>query len=178
MVSSWVAQQLLTLARVDPAVPLTGMKKVDLTHLATTAIAVRVPQTLKKHIDISLAEPSHGTVYGTLDALTILLTNLVDNAINYTPENGSIIVGVTTREDHVVLSVSDSGPGIPVEEREKVLERFYRGQDVTQPGSGLGLSITQRIAELHQARIVMNDSPLGGLLVEVIFPSPSVFQAA
>jgi two-component system, OmpR family, sensor kinase len=173
-----VAQQLLTLARVDPAVPLAGLKKVDLSHLATTVIAELVPSAFKKHIDISLAEPSHGTVYGTSDALTILLTNLVDNAIHYTPENGTVVVGVTTHDEHVILSVSDSGPGIPADEREKVLERFYRGREVTQPGSGLGLSITQRIAELHQARIVMGESTLGGLLVEVIFPSPSVLHPA
>ena len=171
-----VAQQLLTLARLDPAVPLTGLKKVDLTHLASTVIAELVPLALKKHIDISLAEPSHGIVHGTSDALTILLTNLVDNAINYTPESGSIVVGVTSHEDHVILSVADSGPGIPADEREKVLERFYRGRDVTEPGSGLGLSITQRIAELHQARIAMGESSLGGLLVEVIFPAPSALQ--
>ena len=171
-----VAQQLLTLARLDPAVPLTNLKKVDLTHLASTVIAELVPLALKKRIDISLAEPSHGIVHGTSDALTILLTNLVDNAINYTPESGSIVVGVTSHEDHVILSVADSGPGIPADEREKVLERFYRGRDVTEPGSGLGLSITQRIAELHQARIAMGESSLGGLLVEVIFPAPSALQ--
>ncbi len=172
-----VAQQLLTLARVDPAVPLTGLKKVDLSHLATTVIAELVPLALKKSIDISLSEPSHGTVYGTSDALIILLTNLVDNAIHYTPENGSVVVGVNTYDDQVVLSVSDSGPGIPADEREKVLERFYRGREVTQSGSGLGLSITKRIAELHQALIVLGDSSLGGLLVEIIFPAPTVFQS-
>ena len=171
-----VAQQLLTLARLDPAIPLTGLKKVDLTHLASTVIAELVPLALKKHIDISLAEPSHGIVHGTSDALTILLTNLVDNAINYTPEDGSIVVGVTRHEDHIILSVADSGPGIPADEREKVLERFYRGRDVTEPGSGLGLSITQRIAELHQARIVLGESSLGGLLIEVIFPAPTALQ--
>lgn len=171
-----VAQQLLTLARLDPAAPLTGLKKVDLSHLATTVIAELVPLALKKHIDISLAEPCQGSVYGNIDALTVLLNNLVDNAIHYTPENGAVVVGVTTREDHVILSVSDSGPGIPAAERDKVFERFYRGKDVTQPGSGLGLSIAHRITELHQARIVLSDSPMGGLQVDVIFPAPSTFH--
>jgi signal transduction histidine kinase len=115
-------------------------------------------------------------VYGNIDALTVLLNNLVDNAIHYTPENGAVVVGVTTREDHVILSVSDSGPGIPAAERDKVFERFYRGKDVTQPGSGLGLSIAHRITELHQARIVLSDSPMGGLQVDVIFPAPSTFH--
>lgn len=172
-----VAQQLLTLARVDPAAPLTTPKKVDLSHLAATVIADLVPLALKKHIDISLAEPCQGTAYGNIDALTILLTNLVDNAIHYTPENGMVVVGVTSQGGHTVLSVSDNGPGIPALERDRVFERFYRGRDVTQPGSGLGLSIAQRIAELHQARIVMTDSPLGGLQVDVIFPTPSTLPA-
>ena len=80
---------------------------------------------------------------------------------------------VIAQEDHVILRVADSGPGIPAPERDKVLERFYRGRDVTQTGSGLGLSIVNRIAELHQARINLGDSPLGGLQVDVIFPATS-----
>lgn len=173
-----VAQQLLTLARVDPAAPLSSLQKIDLCHLAGTVIRELVPLALKKHIDISLAETCHGTVHGSHDALAILITNLVDNAINYTPENGMVVVGIMTKEDRVVLSVADNGPGIPAAERDKVFQRFYRGRDVTQPGSGLGLSIVQRIAELHNAHIALGESTLGGLQVEVIFPSASTAAAA
>ena len=166
-----VAQQLLTLARIDPATPLIGFTKVDICNCATMVMSELVPLALKKNIDISLSESCHGTINGNADALTILITNLIHNAINYAPENGVIIVDIVVEEDQVVLSVSDSGPGIPAAEREKVLQRFYRGRDVVEAGSGLGLSIVKRIVELHNARIVLGESTLGGLRVDVIFPA-------
>ena len=93
------------------------------------------------------------------------------NAIHYTPEHGVILMDITTNQGQVVMSISDSGPGIPVEEREKVLQRFYRGRGITQSGSGLGLSIVRRIAELHHAQIILSDAEEGGLRVDVIFPA-------
>jgi len=168
-----VAQQLLTLSRVDPASPLKDFKKIDLCHLATDVMAELAPLAFKKQIDISLNEPCHGNINGNAGILGILINNLVDNAINYTPEGGVIVVDINTHLNEVILSVSDSGPGIPAEEHDKVLQRFYRGRGVTQSGSGLGLSIVRRIAELHQARIVLNDAIQGGLRVDVIFPEAS-----
>jgi two-component system sensor histidine kinase QseC len=168
-----VAHQLLTLARIDPATSLVGFKKVDLCYCATDVMSELVPLALKKNIDISLSESCQGTINGNADALVILITNLIHNAINYTPESGVIVVDIVAENDTVTLSVSDSGPGIPTAEREKVLQRFYRGRDVTQAGSGLGLSIVKRIAELHTARIVLTESTMGGLRVEVIFPALS-----
>lgn len=164
-----VAQQLLTLARIDPAAPLKGFTRIDLCYLATTVMVELAPLALKKQIDISMSETCQGTINGNADILTILINNLMDNAIHYTPEKGVIELDITSRQGQVVLSVSDSGPGIPVEEREKVLQRFYRGRGITQSGSGLGLSIVRRIAELHHAQIVLSDAAHGGLRVDVIF---------
>lgn len=168
-----IAQQLLTLSRVDPVSPLKDFKKIDLCQSVTEILAELAPMAFKKNIDISLNEPCCGTINGNAGILGILINNLVDNAINYTPEGGVIVVDVSTQWNEVRLSVSDSGPGIPEEEREKVLQRFYRGRGVTQSGSGLGLSIVRRIAELHQAQIVITDAFQGGLRVDVIFPEAS-----
>jgi len=166
-----VAQQLLTLARIDPAAPLKGFTKIDLCYLATTVMVELIPLALKKQIDISMSEECQGSIKGNADILSILINNLVGNAIHYTPENGVILMDITTNQGLVVMSISDSGPGIPVKEREKVLQRFYRGRGITQSGSGLGLSIVRRIAELHHARIVLSDAEQGGLRVDVIFPA-------
>lgn len=166
-----VVQQLLTLARIDPGAPVKDIRQVDLAQCATQVLQELVPLALKKQIDISLSETSRGTINGHTDTLSILLANLIHNAINYTPDNGAINVDVTSHADRVELTVSDSGPGIPPEEREKVMRRFYRGRGVTQSGSGLGLSIVARIAELHKARVVLGESDMGGLRVDVIFPS-------
>jgi two-component system sensor histidine kinase QseC len=165
-----VVQQLLILARIDPATPMKDIKQVDLCYTATMTLQELAPLALKKDIEIGLSETCRGIVHGNADTLSILLANLVHNAINYTPPHGTITVDITTHADRVQLSVCDSGPGIPAGERDKVMRRFYRGRDVTQAGSGLGLSIVARIVELHRARVVLGESTLGGLQVDVLFP--------
>jgi signal transduction histidine kinase len=98
--------------------------------------------------------------------LRILLRNLVDNAVRYSPAGGRVIVAVAEN----ILTVTDTGPGIPATERERVFDRFHRlaGQDTE--GSGLGLSIVARIAELHRARIELTDGEGGnGLRVRITF---------
>ena len=99
------------------------------------------------------------------------LGNLIDNAINYTPSGGAITVRCGTRDGHPFLSVDDSGPGIPLEERAKVFGRFYRISDTKAEGCGLGLAIVKEIAELHGVEIRLGDSELGGLAISLHFPS-------
>jgi signal transduction histidine kinase len=160
-----LVDQILTLARLDPEDrPPTG--RVDLGGLAEEVCARHGALALEKDIALELnAEPV--TVPGDSDMLRILLRNLVDNAIRYTPVGGQVTVAVT-REG---LSVTDSGPGIPVEERARVFNRFHRlaGQDIE--GSGLGLSIVARIAERHGAAISLDSGADGrGLKISVRFP--------
>jgi len=102
----------------------------------------------------------------------VLLRNLLDNAVRYTPAGGEVEVGVTCTKDAVLLAVSDSGPGIPEAERAQVLDRFYRVLGSGEEGSGLGLSIVKRIADLHRAGVSLGAGPDGrGLRVEVAFPA-------
>lgn len=164
--------QLLTLARLDPEAQKTKeatMAQVDLCHVAQAILAEMAPRAIEKHIDLGLHEPCAGKVYGNADMIGILLRNLVENAVRYTPQGGRVEVTISSTQDASTLKVMDSGPGIPENERHKVFDRFYRPIDTSEPGCGLGLSIVQRIMEIHSAVPRLDRSSLGGLLFEVRF---------
>lgn len=164
--------QLLTLARQEPRMATRKFAAVNLAELARQVVADRSPLAERRNIDLGVAaDAGEVSTQGDADSLRILLGNLVDNAIRYTPSGGRVDVNVQRANGQPVLSVQDNGPGIPIEERERVFDRFYRreGSDVT--GSGLGLAIVQNIAEQHSAVVVLADNPEGeGLRVEVRFP--------
>jgi two-component system, OmpR family, sensor kinase len=102
----------------------------------------------------------------------MLTTNLVDNAVQYTPSGGTVDVRVTTYDGRVCLVVIDSGRGIPAAARERVFDRFYRHESAGVTGSGLGLAIVRKVAERHGAAIELDDGPGGrGLRVTVTFPA-------
>ncbi|MCX8086560.1 MAG: ATP-binding protein [Rhodocyclaceae bacterium] len=159
--------QLLTLARLDPAENL-PKEHLQLDRLAAEVCAEHGPLALEKAIALELEAPREVFVDGSADLLRILLRNLLDNALRYTPAGGRVWVKVGAGPTAAELAVADDGPGIPAEERHNVLRRFYRlaGQDVA--GSGLGLSIVARIAELHGARLLLEDNQ-PGLKVRVEF---------
>jgi two-component system OmpR family sensor kinase len=114
------------------------------------------------------------TLSGDEDQLRILINNLVDNAVRYTPPGGEVDVSVIADEGTVTLEVADSGPGIPPQERPRVFDRFYRMPGSAAPGSGMGLSIARRVADAHGASMELATSARGGLLVRVCFPALSV----
>jgi len=172
--STRLVEQLLTLARVDPETIVTNYKKIDLQSLATTVIVDLEPQAQLKQLKLTLEEGMSLTVLGDDALLTLMMRNLLDNAIRYSPIGGRVVVRLRNIEGGAI-EVLDSGPGIPISEREKVLERFYRISGNGEEGSGLGLSIVRRIAELHGARLVLSDNEeCMGLLVSIIWPSSKV----
>lgn len=170
--STRLVQQLLTMARLDPdaARPAT---EVDLAPLATVVVDEKKALAEQQQIALSL-ETRPALVTGQEDALRILLTNLVDNALRYTPAGGSVKVRVWPEGDEARVEVADTGPGIPEEERERVFDRFYRGHKAPAGGSGLGLAIVKQVATLHGGSIVLNESPSKGLLVSARFPGKRV----
>jgi two-component system sensor histidine kinase QseC len=165
-----LVSQLLTLARVDPEASLDIYSELDLCEIAASVIADLAGDAMSNSIDLGLDDGCCGKILGNVDGVRILIRNLVDNAIKYTPRGGRVTVAVTTRGRQAILKVNDSGPGIPAGQREKVLERFYRSNEGSVRGSGLGLSIVHRIAQLHNASIALAPSELGGLAVDVTFP--------
>jgi len=168
--ASHLVQQLLTLARLDPEQPGAGAGPCDLQDLARTAVAELAPYALGRQIEIDLAEGAALPVAGHAGLIAILLRNLIDNAIRYSPAGASVHVRAALAGGLPTLTVADQGPGIPAAERDKVGQRFYRILGTEEYGSGLGLSIVKRIAELHGAGFSLADGEQGrGLTVAVAF---------
>ena len=173
-------EQLLLLAREEAGSAQPGSAApVDLQQVVQLAVADTLPQARLKQIDLGLAgsPPAQAvpSVSGQLEALRILLRNLLENAVKYTPPGGQVDVSLALVEGCPVLRVEDSGPGIAPENRSRVFDRFFRASDAApQTGSGLGLAIVKAIADQHGAVLALGKSSrLGGLKVEVRFaPSP------
>ncbi len=166
-----LVEQLLTLARLDPQLGLPHHETVDLAQLARELRAELQPTADARHIHLLLAVEAPAPIRGQSDSLRIMLANLLDNALRYTPETGTVRLTLTTGEKQIVLQIDDSGPGVAADERGQIFNRFYRGRDVTASGSGLGLSIVKRIVDLHHATIHLGHSGLGGLCVRLELPS-------
>lgn len=173
-----LVEQLLVLARQQAnAANGSQPQPVSLVDMARLAVADKAPSAQACQVDLGLGlnQADTGQIAGHPEALRILLRNLVDNAVKYTPTGGRVDVAVRHVGDRLVLTVDDSGPGIPEPDRARVLDRFYRLPGTEASGSGLGLAIVKSIAELHGARLSLDQSPaLGGLRVEVSFPVGSI----
>jgi two-component system sensor histidine kinase QseC len=142
-----LVEQLLALARMD-AQQDSPMQTVDLHALAAQTMSELWPVARDKHIELSLEGDSVSRAVNP-DAIAVLLRNLIDNALRYTPSGGQVSVDVSPD----AVWVRDTGPGIPAAERERIFERFRRGKHQNIQGSGLGLSIVKRIADLHGAEL-------------------------
>jgi two-component system OmpR family sensor kinase len=169
-----LVEQLLTLAREEPEVSEVPPAPVDLAAVAREVISDLAPLAGAKGIDLGLSSTAASMVNGDVDALRTLISNLVDNAIRYTPAGGRVDVALSDDGGSVVLTVRDSGPGIAVEDRERVFDRFYRGSGAGGVrGSGLGLAIVKHIAERHGAGVELGTGIDGrGLGVTVRFAEP------
>ena len=165
-----IVQQLLALARAEPEAPSAiALEPVRLSELVAEAVAGHALLAEAKRIDLGVAESSSdAVVLGEPASLRTLLANLVDNAVRYTPEGGRVDVSAGRAGGRPFLQVADTGPGIPGEERERVFDRFYRRAG-RESGSGLGLAIVRAIAKRHGARVVLGDTPGGGLTARVEF---------
>jgi two-component system sensor histidine kinase TctE len=167
-----LASQLLSLARNEPeAAGAVARAPLDLNALGLEVATQWVPEALKRGIDLGF-EPAQAPamVRGDAARLRELLDNLLDNAVRYTRDHGRITVRVLAGPPPS-LEVSDDGPSIPPEERERVFERFHRLLGTSRDGSGLGLAIAREIARLHDAEIALRDDADGvGNTFSVAFP--------
>jgi two-component system OmpR family sensor kinase len=163
-----LVQQLLTLARQEPGASQRVRRPVDLADIARQALADFAPVAAARRIDLGAGELPVAVVEGDPDALRILLNNLLDNAIRYTPEGGRVDVHLDCAGGAATLAVEDSGPGIPPQELTRVFDRFYRVPGSGVQGSGLGLAIVRQVADAHGARVRLENTG-NGLRVSVVF---------
>ncbi|HCY64499.1 MAG TPA: two-component sensor histidine kinase [Oxalobacteraceae bacterium] len=168
--TSHLVNQLLTHARQDPAVPRRVSDRVDLAALARSVAADFVPIAADRGIDLGMkaADPASACIHGNPESLRIMLNNLVDNAIRYTPAGGLVDITVRSRPGSIAVAVEDTGPGIPEQDLTRVLDRFYRVPGTPSEGSGLGLAIVRQIADVHGAEIRLRNRKRG-LDAEIIF---------
>lgn len=175
--SQHLIEQLLQVARAEPEGEAVRHEVVDLAELARAAVARSSVRADQMGLDLGADARGVVDVLGDASQLSVLLDNLIENAVRYTPAGGVVDVAAAVQAGLPLLRVSDNGPGIPEEERTRVFDRFYRcdtaqEQARDRSGSGLGLAIVKAIADRHGARIGLNDPPLGkGLVVEVVFPA-------
>jgi two-component system OmpR family sensor kinase len=144
---------------------------IDLAQPGFLAISDTLAAAQARQIDLGVHRAESVTVPGNAESLRILVRNLLDNGVKYTPAGGTVDLSVHPTPDGALVTVEDSGPGIPEKDRSRVLDRFYRASGAGTTGSGLGLAIVKSIAEMHHAVVTLDHSQrLGGLRVRVEFP--------
>lgn len=164
---------LLTISHAESAARLERFEPVDPARLAADVAELYEPLAEEKGIRLSSHTDSGLGLRGDRHLLFQALANLVDNAVKYTPSGGTVAVTVAATPEGVEVAVSDSGPGIPAEARDRVLDRFVRLDSTrSTPGNGLGLSLVQAVARLHSARLALDDNAPGLRIRMVFAPRP------
>ncbi|MBB1633879.1 sensor histidine kinase [Cupriavidus sp. UME77] len=172
-------QQLLSLSRLEPDSGYApALLPLRLDTLARDVALEWAPVARAGQVDLGFEADAPVQVLGQAELLQELAGNLVDNAIRYAGPGAQVTVRVAGPENQPLLQVVDSGPGVPDDERDKVFQRFYRGESTpAQDGSGLGLPIVRQIARAHGATVALEETPGGGLTVSVHFAVPAVAGA-
>ncbi|MDP2786551.1 MAG: ATP-binding protein [Pseudomonadota bacterium] len=154
-----LVEQLLRLARLDPLAGLPAAQPIELAEFARQVVEDLYLDTTRVRVE----SVANVTISGDPDLLRVAVRNLLDNALRYSPPDDRITLGVSQENGVPRLWVEDNGPGVPAAELPRLSERFYRGNEVTQAGNGLGLAIVARIAQLHGARLSLENRNEGGL---------------
>ncbi len=161
--------QLLDLTRINANTVESKFTRVTLDNISMNAISDVADHALDKDIDIEINENHHFTILGQEGLLVVLVKNLLDNAIKYTPNGGKVKISIESGSEGPSLIISDTGPGIPENIKTRIFDPFYREAGNPVSGSGLGMSIVKRIADLHKAKVTLENLPEGGLKVKVLF---------
>jgi two-component system sensor histidine kinase QseC len=165
--ASHMVAQLLSLSRLQSQ--NVDFDEVNLSSLTQSTVTDLSPLAMAKKQELSADIQEDIVIKGNQDALSVMIRNLIDNAIKYTNADGNINVSLQTKKSGHVLTITDNGPGIADHEKTSVWERFKRGKNTSSEGSGLGLAIVKWVANMHHAELVMRDNEPRGLTLQVIF---------
>lgn len=165
-------EDIIKLSNLDEGAVELTRETVDLYATAENTVRSLLPAAKKANVTLSL-NGENAEIYGIPQLLTAVVYNLCDNAIKYNKDGGTVFVNVKNNADNIVLSVRDTGIGIPKEQQERIFERFYRvdkSHSKEVGGTGLGLSIVKHAAKLHDAKITLESEVGKGTEITVIFP--------
>ncbi len=163
-----LVEQLLELSRAERSAEV---EEVDLVELATDRVDTWSAAAGEREVNVALGASVGGAVVAvTHGAVEQILDNLIDNAVAVAPPGSTVTVSIERNADSHVVAVSDSGPGLSDNDKQRATDRFWRG-DEGRAGTGLGLAIVRSLAEAHGGRVLLLDAEGGGLKVEVTFPA-------
>lgn len=162
---------LLRIARVESGAHRSAFAPVRLDAVVQDVCELYQAAADEREIALACEDPAPVEVFGDRELLAQALTNVLDNAVKYTPNGGTIRLALTRTADTAVVSVADSGPGIPPADRERVLQRFTRLDPArSKPGSGLGLALVRAVAVQHHGKLMLGDNA-PGLIVTLELPA-------
>ena len=167
-----LVEDIIKLSHLEEGASDMKKESVDLYALANTTVQSLNTVAAKSEITLYLTGES-APIFGIRQLLSSIVYNLCDNAIKYNRKNGSVTVTVQNKQDHVLLTVADTGIGIPTAEQERIFERFYRvdkSHSKALGGTGLGLSIVKHAAKIHNATIDLQSTPDSGTEITIHFP--------
>lgn len=164
-----LVNQLLKMARYESR-STTSRAEINLGELLKSCIVSFIPFAEQRETDLGLVHYASAVVVGNADDLRVMFNNLLDNAIRYTPANGKVDVSLAVSEGKTIISIQDTGPGIPECELPKIFDRFYRIARHESEGSGIGLAIVKAIAQRESAQLSLrNRSDTSGFVATVVF---------
>ena len=168
--ASHLTEQMLSLASLDQQRDL-DKSPLDIAHLLQSLLAALAPVALAHQIELSLDAPESLIIQTNRMAFHSIVQNLVDNALRYGVEGGSVLVSLKCQPDRIVMRVVDDGPGVPASERAHLFDRFVRGKEQTTSGTGLGLAIVAQAVRALGGRIETADGIDGrGIAFVVTLP--------
>jgi len=169
-------QDLLLLSTLETrGIPQKEKEPLSLEEVLSAALEAVGPQARQKSLEIRFRgeAPSLSLTCGSYDLLVQALTNILDNAVKFSPEKGEVTISLREEGDFWVIEVQDQGPGLPSSERERIFERFYRGKRGQARGTGLGLAIVKHIVLAHGGRIEAESEPGAGACFRIFLPKAS-----
>lgn len=170
-----LVEQLLAFARLEAELNAQPAETLDVVAMCQEAVKFFSGRASQKNIDLGLVRQDPAVIFSSAESLRTVLSNLIENALRYTPENGQVDVSVYTEGGHPVIEVSDNGIGIPPAERMRVFDRFYRGIDNKEQGTGLGLSIVKSLLDHDGASISVSPGIDGkGSCFKIIYPKSTI----